>query len=203
MSGKCSVISGLYTQVTLSSQRLRRSESCEPLIRLDPVLLVQSVRAYECKLTTMVPHGAKSDIVDSATRSRMMGAVKQKDTRPEMEVRGLLRQLGFHYQVRNRDLPGSPDIANRSKGWAIFVNGCFWHGHRNCAKTKGGSGSRIPSSNSEFWGPKLAANRVRDAKKIWALRQQGFRVAVVWECELTKRAATQKRIKNFVQGGTR
>ena len=164
MSGKCSVISGLYTQVTLSSQRLRRSESCEPLIRLDPVLLVQSVRAYECKLTTMVPHGAKSDIVDSATRSRMMGAVKQKDTRPEMEVRGLLRQLGFHYQVRNRDLPGS---------------------------------------NSEFWGPKLAANRVRDAKKIWALRQQGFRVAVVWECELTKRAATQKRIKNFVQGGTR
>src|SRR5437763_1873879 len=77
---------------------------------------------------------SSSDIVNAKTRSRMMRAVGQEDTKAELRVRRLLHALGIRYRVRNRDLPGSPDIANRRSRWVIFVNGCFWHGHKNCMK---------------------------------------------------------------------
>lgn len=124
------------------------------------------------------------DIVSPPKRSEMMARVGQKDTPPELAVRSILTSLGLRYRVRNRDLPGSPDIANRSRRWAVFVNGCFWHGHKNCPRTKPEAGFRVPAKNSSFWREKFIRNRVRDARAIRALRARGFVVALVWECEL-------------------
>ena len=135
-----------------------------------------------------------SDSVTTETRSRIMRAVGQRDTSAELAVRRLLRGLGLHYRVKNRDLPGSPDIANRCHRWAVFVNGCFWHGHRNCPKTKSGRRERIPASNRSYWGPKIAENRSRDARKCRELRALGFRVMIVWECQLRDPYSLSSRI---------
>lgn len=137
--------------------------------------------------------------VPSATRSRMMKAVKQKNTGPEVAMRRVLREMGIHYRLNNNDLPGSPDMANRQRHWGIFVNGCFWHGHRNCEKTKSGRGSRIPAANQRFWQEKLACNRKRDAKKCLQLRKLGFKVVIVWECELFDVLALKERLSHIVQ----
>jgi len=137
------------------------------------------------------------DIVNPITRSRMMAAVGQKDTRAELKVRGILHGLGIRYRVQNRDLPGSPDIANRSSSWAIFVNGCFWHGHKNCTKTKSTTGSRVPKTRSEFWFDKLVANRSRDAKRCRELRRMGYRVLILWECDLFKIEEVAERLRKF------
>ena len=139
------------------------------------------------------------DIVSPQKRSEMMAAVGQKNTPPEMAVRRILTSLGLRYRLENRDLPGSPDIANRARKWAVLVNGCFWHGHKNCPKTKGGPGQfRVPKSNEEFWREKLQANRRRDARAIRALRRMGFRVAVVWECNLRKPDAVRAHLRRKV-----
>jgi DNA mismatch endonuclease (patch repair protein) len=123
------------------------------------------------------------DIVSPSVRSHIMRSVARRDTEPERLVRSALRSLGKHCGYNVRSLPGSPDLANRRKRWAIFVHGCFWHGHRNCKKTKGGRNGRIPASNRSFWEPKLAQNRERDARKVRDLRKIGFRVLTVWECQ--------------------
>lgn len=140
-----------------------------------------------------------TDVVSPSVRSHIMRSVAQVDTKPELAVRRLLRELGVGYRVRNRDLPGSPDIANRARGWAIFVNGCFWHGHRNCAKTKSGRRERIPASNREYWGPKIAANRTRDARKLRDLRRLGYRVLIVWECNLRDPDRLLARLSSFLE----
>lgn len=140
------------------------------------------------------PGSHDGDIVEPSVRSRMMSAVKQKDTDAEIRVRKTLRELGISYRVRNRDLPGSPDIANRRRRWAIFVNGCFWHGHRNCPKTKAKRTSRIPASNKIFWAEKIAANRRRDARKCRQLRALGFKVLIIWECQLSTPHAIFRRL---------
>jgi len=139
------------------------------------------------------------DIVSSRKRSEMMAAVGQKDTPPEMAVRRILTSLGHRYRVRNRDLPGSPDIANRRRRWAVFVNGCFWHAHKNCEKTKSEPGDfRVPRSNAEFWRRKLSANRTRDANAIRALRARGFQVLVVWECSLREIDRVRDRLRRRI-----
>jgi DNA mismatch endonuclease (patch repair protein) len=140
------------------------------------------------------------DIVSPEIRSRMMAAVAQRDTATELRVRRILHALGIRYRVQNRDLPGSPDIANRSSSWAIFVNGCFWHGHKNCSKTKSGTGSRVPKTRAEFWFNKLAANRSRDAKRCRELRHMGYRVLIVWECELFDAENVVSRLRRFCAG---
>ncbi|WP_082486932.1 hypothetical protein [Methylobacterium sp. Leaf89] len=90
----------------------------------------------------------------------------------------ILRQLGLFYRKNVRGLPGAPDFANQSQRWAVFVNGCFWHRHTGCSR------GAPPKSNIDFWAPKLARNRHRDAQAIRALRRAGFIVAVVWECRI-------------------
>jgi DNA mismatch endonuclease (patch repair protein) len=150
--------------------------------------------------------GARSvsdqDIVSAEKRSEMMAAVGQKDTPPELAVRRMLTALGRRYRVRNRDLPGSPDIANRSREWAIFVHGCFWHGHRNCPKTKAGSDFRVPATRPEFWREKLETNRRRDARAIRALRGEGFKVVLIWECELRQPEAVATRLGSEIPKST-
>ena len=118
---------------------------------------------------------------DPQTSARL-GRIRQHGTKPELAVRRVLYDLGLRYRVNNRDLPGSPDVANRKKKWAVFVHGCFWHAHEGCAK------ATVPKRNREFWLEKFQANRERDARAVGLLEQRGYRVITVWECE----AATLK-----------
>ncbi|HEX7830733.1 MAG TPA: very short patch repair endonuclease [Thermoanaerobaculia bacterium] len=116
-------------------------------------------------------------MVDAETSARL-GRVRQHGTSAEMAVRKLLHALGRRFRIHNRDLAGSPDIANRSRKWAVFVHGCFWHRHADCKR------ATTPSRNREFWLQKFEANVARDARVQATLREQGYRVMVVWECEL-------------------
>lgn len=110
-------------------------------------------------------------------RSRNMSAVRAKNTKPEMYVRSVLHGAGFRYSLHRSDLPGKPDIVFPKHRLAIFVNGCFWHGH-NCSKGK------RPKTNSEFWRKKLDGNIDRDAKNYAALEASGWDVIVIWECAI-------------------
>lgn len=113
----------------------------------------------------------------TAGTSRRMGKVRQRGTAPELIVRRALRRIGLRYRLRNRDLPGSPDLANRSRQFAVFVHGCFWHQHPQCPR------ATTPKRNRAFWVAKFAANRARDDRSVEALRQLGYTVLIVWECE--------------------
>ena len=123
-----------------------------------------------------------------AARSALMGRVRQRGTKPEIEVAAALRSLGASYRLNVRSLPGSPDFANKSKKWAVFVHGCFWHRHTGCRR------ATTPTNNREFWLEKFAANRRRDARSIRALRAMGFRVAIVWECRAKSPAERLSKI---------
>lgn len=99
-----------------------------------------------------------------------------------------LRSLGATYRKNVRALPGSPDFANQKKKWAVFVHGCFWHHHTGCGR------ATVPKANSEFWSEKFARNRSRDAEATIRLRQNGFAVVIVWECELGIAAARLSKV---------
>jgi len=140
----------------------------------------------------------KGDLVSAETRSRIMRAVGQRDTSAEIAVRRLLHGIGVRFRVGNRDLPGSPDIANRTRRWAVFVNGCFWHGHKNCPKTKSKQRPRVPESNRIYWALKFFDNRQRDARKCREMRMRGFEVAIVWDCELSDLEGLRDRLRRFI-----
>lgn len=118
-----------------------------------------------------------TDVVDTATRSRMMAGIKGKNTNPELFVRKTLHSLGFRYRLGGYGLLGKPDIVFSSKKIAIFVHGCFWHRH-TCKYFK------WPTTNQEFWQKKLNGNASRDEKIELELKNLGWKVLVVWECEL-------------------
>jgi DNA mismatch endonuclease, patch repair protein len=115
--------------------------------------------------------------VDAETSQRMAG-VRQRDTKAECIVRRAAHALGLRFRVRNRDLPGSPDLANRARRWAVFVHGCFWHRHPGCSRTT------TPKRNRSFWVAKFDANGARDRRVISALREMRFRTLIIWECEV-------------------
>lgn len=117
-----------------------------------------------------------------ARQAALLGRVRQRGTSAEQAVGAALRSLGLHYRKNVRALPGAPDFANRSKKWAVFVNGCFWHHHRGCKR------ATIPKNNRSFWLEKFATNRRRDARAIRRLRASGFVVALVWECRASRSA---------------
>lgn len=118
-----------------------------------------------------------------------MQRVRRRGTPAEAAVAKLCREIGLHYRLNVKSLPGSPDLANKSKRWAIFVNGCFWHRHRNCRL------ATTPKRNREFWQRKFIKNRKRDAKKARELRKLGFLVAFVWQCEVVDREALRRRLQ--------
>jgi DNA mismatch endonuclease (patch repair protein) len=124
--------------------------------------------------------------LDAATSIRL-GKIRQRDTSAERAVRRILFAAGFRYRVSNRDLPGSPDVANRSRRWAVFVHGCFWHHHENCAR------ATVPRNNRAFWVDKFAANAARDARVVAELRTRGYTCIVVWECQLANDAQRVQR----------
>lgn len=138
--------------------------------------------------------GGKSlSLETDAFRSALMARVRQRGTKPETAVASILRALGRGYRKSVRTLPGSPDFANRSHRWAVFVNGCYWHHHHNCRKAS------VPSRNREFWEDKFAANRKRDARAIRSLRRDGFDVLLVWECETAEPERLTARMLSFFQ----
>lgn len=125
-----------------------------------------------------------------------MRAIRSKDTAPEMVVRRLLHGMGYRYRLHRRDLPGKPDIVFGSRRKAIFVHGCFWHQHSGCRE------GRPPRSNAEYWEPKLARNRTRDEEHLQALTKLGWRVLVLWECEVTDLETLNNRLKAFLESGS-
>ncbi|WP_076896202.1 very short patch repair endonuclease [Burkholderia pseudomallei] len=117
------------------------------------------------------------DVVDRATRSRMMSGIRGRNTKPEILIRSLLHRQGFRFRLHVRDLPGKPDIVLPRYHAVIFVHGCFWHGH-DCSLFK------LPGTRTDFWREKIDRNRANDHKALAALRTQGWRVGIVWECAL-------------------
>lgn len=132
---------------------------------------------------------------DPAERSRIMRAVKARDTAPELAVRRIVHRLGFRFSLRRDDLPGKPDLALPKYRAAIFVNGCFWHGHR-CRR-----GARTPKTNVAYWRGKIARNRARDRRVRGALRGRGWRVLAIHECQLKNAGAVARRIVKFLKSG--
>ena len=122
-----------------------------------------------------------------------MRAVKSRDTSPELAVRALLRPIAPDYRLHRGDLPGKPDIVYMSRKLAIFVHGCFWHGH-DCAR-----GARAPKTNAAYWRAKIARNRARDLTALAAYEAMGWRVLVVHECELKDKAALRARLSRTLR----
>ena len=123
------------------------------------------------------------------TRSDIMRAIKGKDTKPEIILRRKVRAIARGYRLNRRDIPGKPDIAFIGRRIAIFMNGCFWHGH-DCKR-----GARVPKDNRAYWTAKIARNRARDAETLARLAREGWRTMVVWECELRDEAALDARLR--------
>lgn len=132
-----------------------------------------------------------ADVVDKATRSRMMSGIKAKDTAPEMLVRRFLHSHGFRYRLHVKDLPGKPDIVLPKYHTVIFVHGCFWHQHPGCKDVV------LPKSNTKFWKDKLEGNAKRDVGNIAELGRLGWRCLVVWECETGYRRTLNRLIRRI------
>ena len=136
----------------------------------------------------------RSTLTDRLTpdqRRHLMQQVKGKNTRPEMIVRSLLHRLGYRFRLHRKGLPGTPDVVFPSRRIALFVHGCFWHGH-------GCRIGQLPKSRLDYWQPKITANRDRDACKETALESVGWRVAVVWQCELADLEGLAARLKTLL-----
>ena len=120
-----------------------------------------------------------------------MARIRSKNTRPEVLTRSAVQALGLRFRNHVDDLPGKPDLANKARKWAIFVHGCFWHSHTGCRLASS------PKSNTGYWAEKLARNEARDAEKIAALEAQGYRVLVVWECDVRDGVRLQRALESF------
>lgn len=127
-----------------------------------------------------------ADVVDKATRSRMMSGIKAKNTKPEIAIRTGLHTLGFRYRLHVKEIPGTPDIVLPKFRALVIVQGCYWHGH-NCRFFK------LPGSNVDFWRKKIAANHLRDQRSLTEQHKAGWRTLVVWECAV--RASVKKNSK--------
>ena len=136
-----------------------------------------------------------TDRLSAEARSRIMRAIRNKNTKPELIIRKSLFALGYRYRIHPKHLPGKPDLSFPSKKKAIFVHGCFWHQH--AAKTC--PIRVVPSSNTQYWGPKLLRNAARDREHTAALRKLGWNVLVIWECELRRdEQKTLSKIERFL-----
>lgn len=133
-----------------------------------------------------------SDVFTPQKRSAVMRRVKGRDTSPELAVRKALTALGARYRLNRKNLPGSPDIVMPGRRLAVFVHGCFWHGH-DCAR-----GARMPKTNREYWTAKIARNVARDARAAAELAAAGWRVETIWECDLKETGALRARLQELL-----
>ena len=129
--------------------------------------------------------------VAPATRRRMQ-AVRGHDTDPEMRVRRVLHALGYRYRLHRKDLPGTPDVVLPRHRKIILIHGCFWHGHEQCKRAK------VPANNSDIWRGKIECNRARDMRNVAALRDLGWDVLIVWECEVRDPTDLANRLRCFL-----
>jgi DNA mismatch endonuclease (patch repair protein) len=129
-----------------------------------------------------------ADTISPEQRSAVMRQVKSKNTKPEMRIRSLLHKRGFRFRLHRRDLPGVPDLVFPSRKAVIFIHGCFWHGHP-CKR-----GQRPPATNAEYWRAKIARNEARDTVNLQKLADMGWKVIVVWECEMKQIDAVIDRL---------
>lgn len=141
---------------------------------------------------------ARSRVFETdAVTSERMSRVRQRGTSPELAVQRALRSLGVSFSKSNRRLPGSPDLSNSRQQWAIFVHGCYWHRHPGCNRTT------TPRRNRELWEEKFAANVARDRANQRALRNRGYSVAVIWECDTHEAYALARRVARILRRATR
>lgn len=133
------------------------------------------------------------DTLTPEQRSERMARVRSKNTRPELIVRSVLHRLGYRFRLQRSDLPGSPDVVLPRHRCALFVHGCFWHGHAECAA------GRLPKSNIDFWAKKIRSNQDRDDRVAADLRQLGWRTVVVWECEVKNLDELGHRLNEVIE----
>lgn len=133
-----------------------------------------------------------ADKFSTAERSAIMRAIKSKNTTPELRVRKLVHAMGYRYRLHRKDLPGAPDLAFPGRRKAIFVHGCFWHGHE-CAR-----GARAPKNNAEYWATKISRNKKRDSQSLEQLFHMDWSVLALWECELRDEAKLKARLIAFL-----
>jgi len=145
----------------------------------------------------LLPNFNMSDTISTAERSRVMAAVKSKNTAPEMVVRRLVHAMGYRYRLHAKNLPGTPDLVFPSRRKIVNVNGCFWHMH-SCGRC------RIPSSRRAYWIAKMQRNAARDKRTKQALRKAGWRVLVIWECQTTpaKLSRLRARVIAFLESSS-
>jgi len=125
-------------------------------------------------------------------RSANMRAIRSRDMKPELVVRSAAHVLGYRFRLHRRDLPGKPDLVFTGRRKVIFVHGCFWHQHAGCAD------GRMPRSNLDYWTPKLTRNVERDAEHLAALKADGWKVLVIWECETNNAPRLAARLRRFL-----
>ena len=129
------------------------------------------------------------DSVSKDQRSWNMSRIRSKDTKPELIVRKMLHKRGIRYRIHTRELPGNPDLSNKNKKFAVFVNGCFWHQHKNCKR------ATVPKSNTSYWIPKLQRNVKNLNKNITSLKNDNWKTFVIWECEVND----QNKMSKFIE----
>jgi len=133
------------------------------------------------------------DTLSKSARSALMAKIKGKNTHPETIVRKFLFSNGFHYRLHDKRYPGSPDIVIPKYRTVIFVHGCFWHGHKNCRA------SRLPTTNVEYWQEKIQENIERDKRKIKSLKDDDWKVIVIWECKIKKKKQRDIELNKIVK----
>jgi len=134
-----------------------------------------------------------TDRISESKRSWNMSRIRGKDTKPEITVRSLLHKMGYRFRLHRNDLPGRPDIVLTSRKTVILVHGCYWHRHPGCKY------AYSPKSRVDFWENKFAENVARDRRNLESLEEFGWKVLVVWECELRKPDILENRLRNELQ----
>ncbi|WP_328984122.1 very short patch repair endonuclease [Thiorhodovibrio winogradskyi] len=137
-----------------------------------------------------------TDTLTPSERSERMSRIRGKDSTAELRLRRMIHGMGYRYRLHVKDLPGTPDLVFRSRKAVIFMHGCFWHRHHGCAL------ARLPKSKRAFWEEKLNSNKERDNRNQQRLVDMGWKVMVIWECEMQQKdlAGLAKRIKHFLIG---
>ena len=139
------------------------------------------------------PHSPiMADIVNPRRRSELMAGIRGRDTRPEVTVRRVAHRMGLRFRLHRKDLPGRPDLVFVRHRLAVFVHGCFWHYHKGCKY------AHIPKSRVSFWTDKFAKNTARDDRNTHALRDMGWRVLTIWECETADLHHVRRLLTDYV-----
>ena len=134
------------------------------------------------------------DTLSKEERSERMSRIRGRDSSPEMRLRGLVHGMGYRYRLHVKSLPGKPDMVFPSRKAVMFMHGCFWHRHEGCRL------ARMPKSRLDFWREKLEGNKLRDQENQRRLRELGWRVLVVWECQLGETERVREMVREFLDG---